>query len=132
MPTIILTLKAFKTACIYIMEWNLFLVCGFFMHVLGSCISLCCFLTLPNNLFFTQIIKQSINYISCFIIHDCPPTFGQVSDPTLEEICWFGREEVVEPILELIVIVQGNSAYLQCRFFAHSKRLHFTTILKKW
>jgi hypothetical protein len=30
----------------------------------------------------------------------------------LEEICWFGCEEVVEPILELSVIVEGNSAQI--------------------
>jgi hypothetical protein len=64
------------------------------------------FLTLPNNLFFTQIIK-SIMY---------PPplfttaSFGQVFDPTLEEIRRFGREKVVEPILEQSVVVEGNSA----------------------
>jgi hypothetical protein len=62
-------------------------------------------LTLPNNLFFTQIIKQSINYIFFFIIHDSLPTFGQVFDPTLEEIRRFGREEVVEPILDLSVVL---------------------------
>jgi hypothetical protein len=64
---------------------------------------------LPNNLFFTQIIKQSINYVFSSIIHDCLPTFGQVFHPTFEEIRRFGREEVVEPILELSV-VEGNSA----------------------
>jgi hypothetical protein len=41
------------------------------------------------------------------IIHDCLPTLGQVFDPTLEEIRWFGSEEVVKPILELSV--GGNS-----------------------
>jgi hypothetical protein len=61
------------------------------------------FLTLPNNLFFSQIIKQSISYVFFSIIHDCLPTFGQVFVPTLEEIHQFGREEV-EPILELGVI----------------------------
>jgi hypothetical protein len=77
---------------------------------LGWCISSSGFLTLPNNLFFTQIIKQSINYVFSSIIHDCLPTFGQVFDFTLEEIRRFGREEVVEPILELSVVVEGNSA----------------------
>jgi hypothetical protein len=67
-------------------------------------------LTLPNNLFFKQIIKQSINYVFSSIIHDCLPRFGQVLDPTLEEIRRFGREEFVEPILELSVVVKGNSA----------------------
>jgi hypothetical protein len=66
------------------------------------------FLTLPNNLFYTQIIKYSINYIFSFIIHDRLPTFGQVSGPTLEEIRRFGREEIVEPSLELSVVVEGN------------------------
>jgi hypothetical protein len=36
--------------------------------------------------------------------------FGQVSDPMLEEIRRFGSEEIVEPILELSVVVEGNSA----------------------
>jgi hypothetical protein len=54
--------------------------------LLGWCISLCCFLTLPNNLFFTQITKQSINY-GC-------------------------REEVTEPILELCVVVEINPAQI--------------------
>jgi hypothetical protein len=67
------------------------------------------FLTLSNNLFFTQIIKQLINYVFS-IIHDCLSTFGQVFNPILEEIHWFDHEEVVEPILELSVIVAGNSA----------------------
>jgi hypothetical protein len=68
------------------------------------------FLTLPNNFFFTQIIKQSINYVFSSIIHDCLPAFGQVFDATLEEIRRFDRKEVVEPILELSVVVEGNSA----------------------
>jgi hypothetical protein len=38
--------------------------------------------------------------------------FGQVFDPTLEEIRLFGREEVVEPILEVSVVVEGNSAQI--------------------
>jgi hypothetical protein len=63
------------------------------------------FYTITNNLFFTQIIKQSINYVFSSIIHECLPTFGQVFDPTLEEIRRFGREEI-EPILELSVIVE--------------------------
>jgi hypothetical protein len=79
--------------------------------VLGWCISSCSFLTLSNNLFFTQIIKQSINYVFSSIIHDCLPMFGQVLEPSLEEIHRFGREEVVEPILEHSIIVEGN--YLQ-------------------
>jgi hypothetical protein len=55
-------------------------------------------------------MKQSINYVFSSIIHDCLPTFGQVFHSTLEEICRFGREEVVEPILEFRVVVEGNSA----------------------
>jgi hypothetical protein len=70
------------------------------------------FLTLSNNSFFTQIIKQSINYISSAIIHDCLPTFGQIFEPTLKAIRQFGREEVVKPILELSVVVEGNSAQI--------------------
>jgi hypothetical protein len=76
------------------------------------CISSCGHLTLPNNLFVTQIIKQSINYVFSSTIHDGLPTFGQVFDPTLEEIRPFGREEFVEPILELSVPVEGNSAQI--------------------
>jgi hypothetical protein len=38
--------------------------------------------------------------------------FGQVFNPTLEEIRQFGREEVVEPVLELSVIVEGNSVQI--------------------
>jgi hypothetical protein len=79
---------------------------------LGWCINSCGFLTLPNNLYFTQIIKQSINYVFSYIIHDCLPTFGQVFDPTLQEIRRFSREEVVEPILELSVVIEGNSAQI--------------------
>jgi hypothetical protein len=66
------------------------------------------FFALPNNLFFTQIDR--INYVFS-IIHDCLPTFGQVFHPTLEEIRRFGREDV-EPILELSVVVEGNSAQI--------------------
>jgi hypothetical protein len=66
----------------------------------------------PNNLFFTQIIKHSTNYVFSFINHDCLPTFGQVFDPTLEEIRWFGYEEIIELISELSVIVEGNSAQI--------------------
>jgi hypothetical protein len=77
---------------------------------LGWCISSCGFLTLPDNLFFTQIIKQSINYIFSSIFHDYLPTLGQIFDPTLEEIRRFSREEVVEPILELRNVAEGNSA----------------------
>jgi hypothetical protein len=66
------------------------------------------FLRLPNNLFSTQIIKQPINCVFSSIIHSCLPTFGQVFYPTLEEIGRFGREEFVEPILELSVVVEGN------------------------
>jgi hypothetical protein len=82
----------------------------FSVQILGWCISSCGFITLPNNLFFTQIVKQSINYLFSPIIHDCLSTLEQVFDPTLEEIRRFGREEVVEPILELSVVVEGNSA----------------------
>jgi hypothetical protein len=74
------------------------------------CISSCDVLTLPNNFFFTQIIEQSIDYVFCSIIHDCLPTVEQVFDPTLEEIHRFGREEIVQPILEFSVVVDGNSA----------------------
>jgi hypothetical protein len=63
---------------------------------------------LPNNLLFSQIIKQLINYVFSSIIHNCHPTFGQVFNPMLEEIRQFGHEEV-EPILELSVIVEGIS-----------------------
>jgi hypothetical protein len=80
-----------------------------YIKVLGWCISPCGFLMLPNNLFFTQIMKESLNYVFCSIIYDCLPTFWQVFDTTLEEIRRFGREEVVEPILELSVVVEGNS-----------------------
>jgi hypothetical protein len=78
---------------------------------LGRCISSCGFLTLPNNLFFTQIIKQSTSCVFS-IIHDCLPTFGQVFDPTLEEIPRFGREEILEPVLELSVVAEVNSAQI--------------------
>jgi hypothetical protein len=57
-----------------------------------------------SKLFFTQ----TINYVFS-IIHDCLPTFGQVFDLTFKEVHQFGREEVVEPILELSV-VEGNGA----------------------
>jgi hypothetical protein len=70
------------------------------------------FLTLPNNLFFAQIIKHLINYVFASIIYDCLSTFGQVFDPTLEETCRFGSEEAVEPILELCFVVEGNSAQI--------------------
>jgi hypothetical protein len=70
------------------------------------------FLTLPNNLFFTQIIKQSINYVFSSIIHDCLPTFGQVLDPTLQKIRRVVRGVVVEPILEFSVDVEENSAQI--------------------
>jgi hypothetical protein len=76
------------------------------IYILVWCISSCGLLTLPNNVFFTQIIKQSIYYVFSSIIHDCLPTFGQVFDPPLEEIRWFVREEVVEPILELSFVVE--------------------------
>jgi hypothetical protein len=36
--------------------------------------------------------------------------FKQVFDPTNEEIRRFDREEYIEPILELSVVVEGNSA----------------------
>jgi hypothetical protein len=58
------------------------------------------------------MIKQSINYVFSSIIHDCLPTFVHVFDPTLEEIRPFGREEIVEPILELSVVVEGNSGQI--------------------
>jgi hypothetical protein len=53
-----------------------------------------------------------MNYVLSSIIHDCFPTSGEVFDPTLEEIHRFGREEVVEPIFELSVVVEGNSAQI--------------------
>jgi hypothetical protein len=40
------------------------------------------------------------------IIYDYLPTFGQVFDPTLEEIRRFACEEIVEPILEINVVVK--------------------------
>jgi hypothetical protein len=70
------------------------------------------FFDLPNNLFFTQIIKKAINYVFSSTTHDCLPTLGQVFDPTLGEIRRFGLEEVVEPILELSAVVEGNSALI--------------------
>jgi hypothetical protein len=70
------------------------------------------FLTRPNNLFFTHVIKQSINYIFSSVIHDCFPTFGQVFHPTLEEIRRFARDEIFEPVLELSIVVEGNSAQI--------------------
>jgi hypothetical protein len=79
---------------------------------LGWCISSCCSLTLQNNLFFTQIIKQSTNYVFFSIIHDSLPTLGQVFHLTLEEIRRFGREDVIEPIFELSVVVEGNSTQI--------------------
>jgi hypothetical protein len=77
---------------------------------LGWCISSCGLLTLANNLFFTQIIKEEVDYVYSSIIHDCLPTFGHVLDPTLEEIHRFGRKDIVELILELSVVVEENSA----------------------
>jgi hypothetical protein len=44
-----------------------------------------------------------------------PPLFTTVSQvfySNLEETRRFGREEIVEPILEVIVIVEGNSAQI--------------------
>jgi hypothetical protein len=82
------------------------------MVVLGWCINSCEFLRLPNNSFFTQIIKQSINYVLASIIHDYLPTFGQVSQPTLEEIRRVDREELVEPILELSVVLKETPSRL--------------------
>jgi hypothetical protein len=37
---------------------------------------------------------------------------GQVFDHTLEEIRRFGPEELVRPILELSVVVEGNSSQI--------------------
>jgi hypothetical protein len=70
------------------------------------------FLTFPNNLFFTQIINKSINYVFSSIIDDCLSTIGQIFDPKLEEIRRFCHKEVVEQILELIVVVEGNSVQI--------------------
>jgi hypothetical protein len=81
-------------------------------YVVAWCINSCGSLTLLNNLFFTQIIKQSINYVFPSIIHDSLPTARQVFDPTLEEIGRFGREDFVELILGLSVFVEGNSAQI--------------------
>jgi hypothetical protein len=82
------------------------------VDLLGWCISACGFLTLSNNLFSTQIIKQSINNIFYSIIQDCLPTFGQVFDSTLEEISRIGHEDFDEPTLELGVVVEGNSSQI--------------------
>jgi hypothetical protein len=79
--------------------------------MLGWCISSRGF-NASKNIFFTQIITKSINYVFSSIIHDCLPTFGQVFDPTLEEIRQFGREEVIGPTLELSIVVEGNSAWI--------------------
>jgi hypothetical protein len=38
--------------------------------------------------------------------------FGQVFDPRFEEIRRLGHEDFVEPILELSVVVEGNSAHI--------------------
>jgi hypothetical protein len=84
----------------------------FYRKILCSRISSCGFLTFSNNLFFIQIIKQSINCVVSSITHDSLPKFGQVLDPTLGEIHRFGREELVETILELSVVVEGNSAQI--------------------
>jgi hypothetical protein len=65
-----------------------------------------------KNLFFPQIVTQSVNYIFSSIIHGCLPTFGQAFDPMLEEIRRFDREEFAEPILEPSVVVEGNSAQI--------------------
>jgi hypothetical protein len=59
------------------------------------------------------MIKQSIKYVFSSIIHDCLPTFGQIFNPTLEEIRRFGRKEVVEPILKLSVVVEENSMQIE-------------------
>jgi hypothetical protein len=75
---------------------------------LGWCITSCGFLRLKNNLFFNQTIK----YVFFLIIRDCLPKFGQVFDPTLEETRRFGREKFVEPLLELSVVVERNSAQM--------------------
>jgi hypothetical protein len=58
------------------------------------------------------MIKHFINYVFSSITHDCLPTLGKVSDPTLEEIRRFGREEVNEPILELSAVAEGNSGQI--------------------
>jgi hypothetical protein len=76
-------------------------------YISGWYISLCGSLTQTNS-FFTQIITQSINYVFSSIIHDGLPTFQQVFDSTLEEILRFSREEVVDPILQLSIVVEGN------------------------
>jgi hypothetical protein len=53
-----------------------------------------------------------MNYEFSSIIHDCLPTFGQIFEPKLEEIRQFGREEVIEPILKLSVVIEGNSVQI--------------------
>jgi hypothetical protein len=81
------------------------------MGATKGCISSCSVLTLPNNLFSTRIINQSINHVFSSIIHNCLPTFRQIFDPTLEEICQFGHEEV-QPISELSVVVNRSSTQI--------------------
>jgi hypothetical protein len=62
-----------------------------------------------KHLFFTQTINQL-----CILLDYSRrlPTIRQVFDPTLEEISQFDREEIVESILELSVVVEGNSAQI--------------------
>jgi hypothetical protein len=69
------------------------------------------FFNASSNLFFTQIINEAINYLFSSIVYDGLPTCGQVFGPTLETRR-FGREEVVKPILDLSVVVEGNSAQI--------------------
>jgi hypothetical protein len=59
-------------------------------HIIGLVHKFVRFFNASTNLFFIQIIKQSINYVFSSITHDCLPKFGQVFDPTLGEISRFG------------------------------------------
>jgi hypothetical protein len=63
--------------------------------------------------FILHTNNQTINQ-SCISsdIHDYFPTFGQVFDPTLEKIRRFGREDIVEPIWEPSVVVEGKSEHI--------------------
>jgi hypothetical protein len=68
-------LKYTKILCTKLIKGlNTFLSIG--LYVLGWCINSFGFMTLPNNLFFTQIIKQSNNYVFS-IIHDASQRSGR-------------------------------------------------------
>jgi hypothetical protein len=53
-----------------------------------------------------------MNYVLSSIIHHYLPTFGQIINSMFEDIRRFGREEVIESILELSVIVEGKSGQI--------------------